>query len=405
VKRGGGKATIYRVKNRSAVVYQVAAWIGGKRERRTFAAYDDAWAHAEQQASAINTGRIAVGKMRDSDRDAFVHAERLLKEIGTPLIDAVKSYVAAVKILDGKGGLTEAAREFAERHASKLVSVTVEKAVAALIESKKRDGLNAEYVNQLRRPLERFAAAFRVQLAQVKAQTVQAWIREQGGAPKSQNNLRAHLVTLGFFARDILSALPPGGTEFEKVAKLRETEKDIEILPAADMAKLLPPAAQLENRETLLWLIIGGFAGLRPNEAMRLDWNEIDTKRGYIRVRGGKSKTGAKRLVPILPNLAAWLSAIADASGPVFTFNANERAQYFARKQGVEIPFDGLRHSFGTFRVAATGDVARTALEMGNSARIIAKHYDAVVTPEEGRAWFGILPGYRSNVVAMKVAA
>lgn len=407
VKRGGGSAKIYRVKHRPGTfVYQVASWVGGKRERRTFVAYANAWTHAESQASAINTGRLAIARMKDSDREAFVTAERLLRETGTPLIDAVKSYVAAVKLLDGKGGLTDAAREYAERHATKLADATVAHAVASLIESKKQDSLNAEYVSQLRRPLERFAAAFRAKIADVKAQPVQAWIRGQGGAPKSQNNLRAHLVTLGNYARDMLNALPPGATEFEKVAKLRATEKDIEILHPEPMGKVLEAARVGKNRATLLWLALGGFAGLRPNEAMRLDWSEIDLRRGYIRVRGGKSKTGAKRLVPILPNLSAWLATLVKDRGPVFTHNANERAQYFARKQGVEIPFDGLRHSFGTFRVASSGDIARTALEMGNSAEIITKHYDRVVTPEEGKAWFAIVPPARpANVVAMPRAS
>jgi hypothetical protein len=56
------------------------------------------------------------------------------------------------------------------------------------------------------------------------------------------------------------------------------------------------------------------------------------------------------------------------------------------------LPDNCFRHAFISHRVAATGDVARTSLEAGNSPDMIRKHYMELVTRAEGEAWFGLMP-------------
>jgi hypothetical protein len=53
---------------------------------------------------------------------------------------------------------------------------------------------------------------------------------------------------------------------------------------------------------------------------------------------------------------------------------------------------NALRHSFISYRVAETGDVPRTALEAGNSPKMIFRHYREVVDGEASKAWFSIMP-------------
>jgi hypothetical protein len=53
---------------------------------------------------------------------------------------------------------------------------------------------------------------------------------------------------------------------------------------------------------------------------------------------------------------------------------------------------NALRHSFGSYRLAVTADLARVSAEMGNSPAIINEHYRALVTEAEGRAWFALVP-------------
>ena len=63
---------------------------------------------------------------------------------------------------------------------------------------------------------------------------------------------------------------------------------------------------------------------------------------------------------------------------------------------------NALRHSFISYRVAKTKDIAAVALEAGNSARMIFAHYRELCTETEAAEWFGILPASEArNVVRM----
>jgi len=43
------------------------------------------------------------------------------------------------------------------------------------------------------------------------------------------------------------------------------------------------------------------------------------------------------------------------------------------------------------------------ALEMGNSVKMVVKHYREVFTPAQGKAWFAITPKMRANVISASV--
>jgi len=51
-----------------------------------------------------------------------------------------------------------------------------------------------------------------------------------------------------------------------------------------------------------------------------------------------------------------------------------------------------LRHSFISYRVAETQDVAKVSLEAGNSPQMIFQHYRELVRPEAAKVWFAIVP-------------
>ena len=108
------------------------------------------------------------------------------------------------------------------------------------------------------------------------------------------------------------------------------------------------------------------------------------------------------RLAPIPENLHAWLSPLAKKAGPVWPRGQNwkkrERAvtaaQIATARSAGMLPWrhNSLRHSFCTYRVAATQDVPRMALEAGSSASTIFVHYRALATEVEGKAWFATVP-------------
>ena len=60
-----------------------------------------------------------------------------------------------------------------------------------------------------------------------------------------------------------------------------------------------------------------------------------------------------------------------------------------------------MRHSFITYRLAATQDVAAVALEAGNPPTMIFRHYRELATEQEANEWFGILPAKDFHNVQM----
>jgi len=63
-----------------------------------------------------------------------------------------------------------------------------------------------------------------------------------------------------------------------------------------------------------------------------------------------------------------------------------------------------LRHSFISYRVAQTQNVAQVALEAGNSPQMIFRHYRELVRPADAEKWFSITPGLPANVVPITKA-
>ena len=184
---------------------------------------------------------------------------------------------------------------------------------------------------------------------------------------------------------------PERKTAAEQSETFKEVEKDIEIYTPEEMGRLL-----LACHARILPLIaIGGFAGIRSAEVERLHWEDVKWDRGHIEIAGRKAKTAARRIVPLPDNLKAWLNPWREAKGEIIRMSDTSGALGDVAVKA-QIPGgwrqNALRHSFISYRVAKTGDVARTALEAGNSPKMIFRHYREVVTEESAEAWFAITP-------------
>jgi hypothetical protein len=78
-----------------------------------------------------------------------------------------------------------------------------------------------------------------------------------------------------------------------------------------------------------------------------------------------------------------------------------------ARKKGVDLKWkhNALRHSFISYRVAETQNVAQTALEAGNNPKIIFSNYRELVKPADAVKWFSVEPETPANVIRVPTAA
>lgn len=150
-------------------------------------------------------------------------------------------------------------------------------------------------------------------------------------------------------------------------------------------------------------LAIGAFAGLRDAEIKRLDWKEVDLARGHIEVTAAKAKSARRRIVPIQPNLAAWLRPYGGMRGPVVPEEHRAKLARVRKAAGLtKWPNNGLRHSFASYRLAAIHDAPRVATELGQaSPQMLYGVYRELVLPEEAQRYWQIEPPKATaNVVA-----
>lgn len=156
-------------------------------------------------------------------------------------------------------------------------------------------------------------------------------------------------------------------------------------------------AAEQTSEALTIYLALGFFGGLRPSEALRMEEKHLNLKTGYIYITAEISKTHSfkERTFKMSPTLIAWLKRYYKGGKPVpfkSTSRFDERVETAFKKAGVHKGKDILRHSFGTYQFALTGNSAETAQMMGHAEVVGNKHYRGRVTKEEAEAYFKVLP-------------
>ena len=89
-------------------------------------------------------------------------------------------------------------------------------------------------------------------------------------------------------------------------------------------------------------------------------------------------------------------------SGAVVPGNARTKIDRVCDSAGSQHwPLNGLRHSFASYRLAATNDAATVAAELGNtSTKMLYSTYREVVQPEEAARYWKIGPSATDNVIS-----
>ena len=218
-------------------------------------------------------------------------------------------------------------------------------------------------------------------------------------APKSRNHLRA---TLAMFFRWAVKNdfLPSNHRLLEAAGMERKTAMgaDTDFFRPAELRALLESA---DNTMRPL-IALCGLAGLRQQEAMRLTWEDVFRVPGHIEITAAKSKTRSRRLVTMVPALAAWLRPYRGRKGPLWTQHRDTfHAQFTALRAPHEIPArdNGLRHAFCTYHFALHANENLTAQQAGNSPAMIHAHYKGLATRKEALAWFAVKPGKTGNKI------
>lgn len=463
VQVGSGLVRVYVTPHGKRELYTISYWVDGKRKREVLSSYDKAIAAAKKAGSELTKGDLGSAELSAVQRVACVRAMQTVAPTGVP-IEVVAGVFAQAheKLLKYKGrvSLLTAIDYYVKQHPVEFEPMPVEKVVKEFLQAKGADRLSDRYLQSLKWSLGRFAEAFAGDITTVMGTDIDTWLRGLGRSPRTRNNLRSAVQTLFSFAK-ARRYLPKDHDEIESVGVVKDADGEIEIFTPAELAEILGHAGD----RLVPFFALGAFAGIRHAEIQRLDWKDVRFDDGLIEIRPKKAKTASRRIVPIVDCLRAWLAGHRQPAGSVCAYRnmayeidelvgrinkarraawakskrvnkkALKEAERQARAQMAEarekhkrIPrgelppagaetaeiegwtafawkHNALRHSFISYRVAETQDVAKVSLEAGNSPQMIFKHYRELVRPADAKTWFSIVPGGEGKVIEMRKAA
>jgi integrase len=417
IPKGGVTVRIFRgVSSKGYESFTIAYYQDGKRKREVLSDLALAKKRAKKLADRLSRGEVAAGSLKLQDERAYVNAKKLLKPTGVTLEAACREYAEVFKVLKAVGGvpMLAVARDYVKRHGGgKAVAKTVREVVDEFMAAKEEGrstrlrgnghNVSEKYLYQLRLKLDAFAGQVKGLIGLVTAEAINNFIHGMKKASgRTKNNYIQALNVLFEYARK-QGYVTRDCSVMDEVETAAEEDFEIEIFTPQEFKLLLAHCP--ESLKPVL--VLGAFAGLRTAEIERLDWREINLAGGFIEVKAKKAKTRARRLVPIVPALASWLSLRTATDGkdsnaewppkegPVWPQSLPylfELQRDTAKDAGVEWKHNALRHSFISYRVADIKNVAEVALEAGNSPDIIFQHYRELVTGEAAKEWFGISP-------------
>jgi integrase len=414
VSFGGIKARIYPSNTGGYTSWLVRYHLDGKQKSLRATSLEAAKRKAKEALGGVSSGSAHVVSLTPKESANVSAAVSKLQDIGVPLLEAVAEFCEAYGVIKGQGSLVEAARYFvAERKKREIPDITIPDLVTEFLEAKKQDLLSQRYLDDCRLRLKPFKKAMGGLVSNVTPADIDAYLRGLTCGPRSRKNVHTIIRSLFSYAQSKGFLPASEKTAPEVVGRIKMKPATIGILKPEEFEAVL----RVATVKTLPAFVLGGFCGLRQAEIFRLDWSAIDFTRKHITVNADIAKTSRRRLVPLPDAAAMWLESVAQETGPVIEYASEVNLSIMMRsvwekakmkplhvggqERNVHQTQNCLRHSAASYRLAETGDAARTSLELGNSPKILMQDYRELVTAEDAKVWFSISPEKPTNVFSM----
>ena len=405
-----------------------------ENSRPTFTDHAAALLEAQRIALELNAGGAASQTLSPADRASYDQARRDAAAYDLTVHAATAEWRQLRDKAKGSG------RDLAELLGAGLLALQrpvhrVPIVAEELLRSSAPKDLHGRYRRGLESTLRHFAAAFPVDIAEITSGQIESYLLALNKGPRRRDNILKEVRALFRFAWR-RRYLREEFTAAREVPMISHDGEDITFFTPEEITLLLEHVQE----PWLPFLAIASFSGLRteeiclsPEASKRkspLLWEDFDWDDREITVRAQTAKTGVGRKPPILENLWQWLAPWRDrkATGPICTprlrpdreigndgrilrvINRERQraaAERDRERQRQHLPGlepeserldlltwrnDGLRHSYGSYRMAILRDMGQLASEMGNSEAIIKRHYHNPRPKSQAAAYFAICP-------------
>lgn len=240
-----------------------------------------------------------------------------------------------------------------------------------------------------------------LEIDSITADMIETWMAgmPRGAARKAWGVLRAMLrkaFRWGVSSVDVTT----------RVRGPKRTDHQPHMLDARQISALL---RGFWGHELEAWLICSVTLGLRPEEALGLEWSDIDLRGGLVRIRRGvqwvsghevvvEPKTDLSARDVVLPRFAIirlrQIRGRGDGRlvGGLNPGQVDRRYRRWCREQHLPfVPRENLRHSWATSALVAGVDVAVVSRALGHSSiETTARYYlrpDTSVLKDAQRLW------------------
>ena len=289
----------------------------------------------------------------------------------------------AREVLRGMASLREAAEFYVRHHAAEAGSCTVDELLKQYVHAKEASNRREWHIKTIGYRIGRFAQDFGSRkVCDITSAQVERWLdsyRTSRGKPLSPVSRNNFLTYLNGFFNFAIKHNAAGVNPIEKIDRARYDRGEIAIL-TPEQVRVLLFAARKHTPELVPYLAIAVFAGVRPNELRRLDWDHVNFELRYIHITSTAAKGRSERYIDMEDVLVSWLDPWRGESGPMCpqdTYTFTRLFNKARREAGLKSGWanDVLRHTYASYHVARYERKDRTALMMGHSVKMLDKHY------------------------------
>lgn len=377
----------------------------GKRRQQAFASEKEAkQALRQAQAAQAVLGEQVRHVILDPAAQAQWHRDRSVAEgVGLSTTNAVGFAAQCV----GEFGSLEETLKLARWAKARAKQVWPDIYLADAFDEFRRDSMGlAEETQKERakkhRRLMREAYEFCMNtcLHELNAQNVTSLLESMHLPPTLFNGFLVEMRALCSWAQR-KNYIDPEKSPLRLLKKKPHEEQELRCLQPLQLACLLRAACTHFSPGVALHVAIGAFAGVRPHEALRLKWRDIDVEENVVSVRGRSSKTGGTRHITLRPVLRAWLDylcppAARKPDATICTKCSLSTLRRLHQTAGMRNwPRDVLRHSFASYSIKAGTPLHEVQADMGHVglALLRARYLNmAGLTKAGAEAWWRLTP-------------